>query len=53
MQNPVSVPREWLDGLLRHAEKVEKSQGDMRDQWVTMLLGYVSSARTLLKFLKS
>ncbi len=47
----VEMPRAWLEELLRYCECVESSQGQMRDSRVIALIGYVSSAKTILKYL--
>jgi hypothetical protein len=41
----IVVQREWVEGLLRVAELV-----DSRPEELSLLLGYVSSAKAVLKF---
>jgi hypothetical protein len=51
----VEVPVEWFEGLLKYAEKVEgnltkREKMEKIPHKVTMLLGYVSSAESILKY---
>ena len=45
----IEIPRSWLDGLLNLAEK---SQGDKNKENMWLLIGYISSAKTIIKYLK-
>ena len=46
------VPLEiaWLETLLKLAEQIENYQGTHKEIAVSMLTGYVSSAKTILKY---
>ncbi len=46
----VEVPRAWLEGLVAAVARVE-AEKSIKGEAVTLLIGYASSARTLLKYL--
>ncbi len=45
------VQRDWLEGLVCYLKAVEKAQGAEKTALTSALLGYASSAETILKYL--
>jgi hypothetical protein len=48
-QKLIEVPEDWLQDLLNLAYKVDKAKGVQRETAVALLLGYISSAQTIIK----
>ena len=47
----VEIQRAWLESLIGYVDKIDHEQVDSRRQiLVSSLLGYVSSAKTILKY---
>lgn len=46
----VTISKEWFERLAALSDMVEKSQGQRREQYIAMLMGYASSAKTILKY---
>jgi hypothetical protein len=56
-QQYIEVPASWFEGLLKQAEKIDgkmskREKMEKIPNAVTMLLGYVDSAKTILKYNK-
>lgn len=49
----IKIPRSWLEGLIKLSEQAESSQDDKLKVFaIAELLGYISSAKTILKYNK-
>lgn len=48
MEREVKVPRDWIESLLRKGNRINNSQGEVREAWIANLLGYIQSAEFLL-----
>lgn len=46
MKQTVTIPREWLDGLQKTADRVMQSNYKLHE--TSLLLGYIASAESLL-----
>lgn len=45
----ITVPRVWLEGLQEYADKVLNDKGEIRQECLSALLGYIDSVNFILK----
>lgn len=48
----IKIQKNWLEGLIKYAERVEDSNENKMIE-LAALLGYISSAKTILKYQSS
>jgi hypothetical protein len=51
MEKEIIIQRAWLEGLIRHAKRVNEfgvQEPTLREAWIAHLLGYIQSAELIL-----
>jgi len=48
MEAEINMPRGWIEGLLKQAERVQIYQNEKKEMEIVRLLGYIDSAKYLL-----